>query len=158
MKAALLLLLCLTAALPARAERLDDSLSPRQQLDLDLNWKQQYPTGQLDKRELNALTAHARHVEIRLNTADYVGQSGKIFLSLPIAIRGTGDASALRMSWTTNGVFSGGAVSAGNRAKLFEGEITEPVMSDVFDFTFVIDAREVYNDLRFQPVFEIETF
>jgi len=158
MKAALLLLLCLTAALPARAERLDDSLSPRQQLDLDLIWKQQYPTGQLDKRELNALTAHARHVEIRLNTADYVGKSGKIFLSLPIAIRGTGDASALRMSWTTNGVFSGGAVSAGNRAKLFEGEITEPVMSDVFDFTFVIDAREVYNDLRFQPVFEIETF
>jgi hypothetical protein len=31
-------------------------------------------------------------------------------------------------------------------------------MSDVFDFTFDIDAREVYNDLRFQPVFEIETF
>jgi len=158
MKAALLLLLCLTAALPVRAEQLDDSLSPRQQLDLDLNWKQQYHTGQLDTRELNALTAHIRHVEIRLNTARYVGQSGKIFLSLPITIRGTGDSSALRMSWTTNGEFSSGAVTAGNRTKLFEGEITEPVMSDVFAITFDIDARQVYNDLRFQPVFDIETF
>jgi hypothetical protein len=158
MKAAMLVLLCLMAVLPAHAERLDDSLSPRQQFQLDLDWEQQHPAGRLDKRELNALTARARHVEIRLNTADYVGQSGKIFLSLPIAIRGTGDSSALRMSWTTNGVFSSGAASAGNRAKLFEGEITGSVMSDVFDFTFDIDAREVYNDLRFQPVFEIETF
>ena len=44
------------------------------------------------------------------------------------------------------------------RSKLFEGEITETVMSDVFDITFDIDARQVYNNLRFQPVFDIETF
>jgi len=157
-KTALLLLMCLSAALPASAERLDDSLSTQQQFDLDLNWKQQRNTENLNERELNALTAHAPRVEIRLNTKSYVGQRGKIFISLPIDIRGTGDSSALRMSWTTNGVFSSGSVTAGNRAKLFEGEITEAVMDDVFDITFDIDARQVYNNLRFQPVFDIETF
>ena len=158
MKTALLLLMSLSAALPASAERLDDSLSTQQQFDLDLNWKQQRNTENLNERELNALSARAPRVEIRLNTARYVGQRGKIFISLPIDIRGTGDSSALRMSWTTNGLFSNGSLTAGNRAKLFEGEITGAVMDDVFDITFDIDARQVYNNLRFQPVFDIETF
>ena len=158
MKTALLLLMCLSAALPASAERLDDSLSTQQQFDLDLNWKQQRNTENLNERELNALSARAHRVEIRLNTKPYIGKRGKIFISLPIDIRGTGDSTALRMSWTTNGVFSNGSITAGNRAKLFEGEISDAVMGDVFDITFDIDARQVYNNLRFQPVFDIETF
>jgi len=156
--ALLLLLLCLSVAQPVSAERLDDSLSTQQQFDLDLNWKQQHNTDNLNDYEFNALTARASHVEIRLNTARFIGQRGNIFIRLPVNIRGTVDATALRMSWETNGLFSSGSVSAGNRAKLFEGEITEPVMSDVFDITFDIDARQVYNNLRFQPVFDIETF
>ena len=79
MKTALLLLMCLSAALPASAERLDDSLSTQQQFDLDLNWKQQRNTENLNERELNALSARAPRVEIRLNTARFVGQRGKIF-------------------------------------------------------------------------------
>ena len=153
-----LLLAALMAGFPAQAERLDDSLSTQQQFDLDLVWKAQHNTESLDVRELNALTARARHVEIRLNTAPYVGQRGRIFITLPLNIRGTVDSSALRMSWTTNGLFSSGSLTAGNRVKLFEGEITEPVMTDVFDITFEIDARQVYNNLRFEPVYDIELF
>ena len=158
MRAALPMLLCLVTALPASAERLDDSLSTQQQFDLDLDWKQRHNTDSLNERELNALTARARRVEVRLNTAAYAGLRGQIFLRLPVNIRGTGDSTALRMNWETNGLFSSGSVTAGNRAKLFEGEITDAVMSDVFDITFDIDARQVYNNLRFQPVFEIETY
>ena len=158
MKSALPLLLYLSVTLPASAERLDDSLSTQQQFDLDLNWKQQQNTDNLNDHEFNVLTARARHVEIRLNTAHFIGQRGKIFIRLPVNIRGTGDSTALRMSWQTNGLFANGSITAGNRAKLFEGEITEPVMSDVFDITFDIDARQVYNNLRFQPIFDIETF
>ena len=154
------LLICslVMPSLPAFAERLDDSLSTQQQFDLDLNWKYSGNTDGLTERQLNTLTAEARYVEIRLNTAAFVGQRGQIFISLPIDIRGTGDSTALRMSWETNGLFANGAVSAGNRAKLFEGEITEAVMTDVFSLTFDIDARQVYNNLRFQPVFDIDTF
>jgi hypothetical protein len=153
-----LLLAAVLIWLPVHAERLDDSLSTQQQFDLDLAWKQQYNNGNLDTRELNALTAHAPHVEIRLNTAPYVGQRGRIFITLPINIRGTVDSSALRMSWTTNGLFSSGSLTAGNRVKLFEGEITERVMTEVFDITFEIDARQVYNNLRFEPVYDIELY
>ena len=152
------LLVGILLGLPVHAEPLDDLLSSRQQFDLDLNWKQQRNTENLDTRELNALIAQAPHVEVRLNTARYVGHSGRIFISLPINIRGTVDSTALRMSWTTNGLFTNGSVTAGNRAKLFEGEITDSVMTDVFAITFEIDARQVYNNLRFQPVYEIELF
>jgi hypothetical protein len=158
MKSVPLLLLCLFIISTASAERLDDSLSTQQQFDLDLNWKQQRNTDKLDDRDFNALTARASHVEVRLNTSRFVGQHGKIFISLSVNIRGAGDLTDLRMSWETNGTFASGSVTTGNRAKLFEGEITNEVMSDVFDITFDIDARQVYNNLRFQPVFEIETF
>ena len=153
-----LLLTSVLACIPVHAELLDDSLSTRQQFDLDLDWKQQHNTENLDERELNVLTAHARHVEVRLNTTRYRGQHGRIYIALPLNIRGTVDSTALRMSWTTNGLFSSGSVVAGNRARLFEGEISDSVMIDVFDITFEIDARQVYNNLRLQPVFEIEIF
>jgi hypothetical protein len=153
-----LLLAALLSYSPVYAERLDDSLSTRQQFDVDLVWKSQYNTENLDTRELNALIAQARYVEIRLNTAPYVGQRGRIFITLPLNIRGTADSSALRMSWTTNGLFSNGSLTAGNRVKLFEGEITDRVMTEVFDITFEIDARQVYNNLRFEPVYDIELY
>ena len=152
------LLVITLVSLPLHAERLDDSLSPRQQFDIDLGWKDQYSTETLDTRELNALIARAQHVEVRLNTAPYVGQRGRIFISLPLNIRGAADSSALRMSWTTNGLFASGSLTAGNRVKLFEGKIMEPVMTEIFDMTFEIDARQVFNDLRLEPVYDIEIF
>ena len=153
-----LLLTTLMACNPVHAERLDDSLSTRQQFDIDLVWKERHNTENLDTRELNALIAQARDVEIRLNTAPHVGQRGRIYITLPLNIRGTADSSALRMSWTTNGLFSNGSLTAGNRVRLFEGEITERVMTDVFDITFEIDARQVYNNLRFEPIYDIELY
>ena len=157
-RAGCLLLALVLTSLPLHAERLDDSLSPRQQIDVDLDWKNQYSTEDLDTRALNALIARAQHVEVRLNTAPYVGQRGQIFISLPLNIRGSGDASALRMSWITNGQFASGSLTAGNRVKLFEGEITDRVMTDVFDMTFEIDARQVFSNLRLEPVYDIEIF
>lgn len=154
----LLVLVLVLTSLPLHAERLDDSLSPQQQLDINLDWKDQYSTEDLDIRELNALVARAQDVEVRLNTAPYVGQRGRIYITLPLNIRGTADSSALRMSWTTNGLFASGSLTAGNRVKLFEGEITDRVMTDIFDITFEIDARQVINNLRLEPVYDIETF
>ena len=143
---------------PLLAERLDDSLSPRQQYDIDLDWKYVQHADDLGESDFNALVAHARRVEVRLNTAPYTGRQARIYIRLPLNVRGTADSTALRMSWTTNGDFASGSLTAGNRSKLFEGEITRDVMGDIFDFTFEIDARQVYNTLRLQPVYEIETY
>jgi hypothetical protein len=158
MRARHLLLALALASLPLHAERLDDSLSPQQQFDIDLDWKNRHNTEDLDTRELNALIARAQHIEVRLNTAPYVGQRGRIFITLPLNTSGAGDTSALRMSWTTNGLFASGSLTAGNRVKLFEGEITERVMTDIFDMTFEIDARQVFSNLRLEPVYDIEVF
>ena len=102
--------------------------------------------------------AHARRVEVRLNTAPSTAIHAINYIPLPLNIRGTADSTAPRMSWTTNGKFASGSVTAGNRSRLFEGEITRDVMSDIFDFTFEIDARQVYNTLRLEPVYENETY
>jgi hypothetical protein len=153
----LLTVLLWCGSFAVQAERLDDALSPRQQIDIPLDWKYQ-DTGYDDPNDsrLNALTAQAQHVEIRLNTARFVDRRARIYIGLPLNVRGTVDSTALRMSWTTNGRFANGSVTAGNRARLFEGTITEEVMTDVFELTFQIDARQVLNTIRFQPVYEIE--
>jgi hypothetical protein len=155
---ALLILGLALLPLPVLAERLDDSLSPQQQFDIELDWKHKQNGDHLDDRQFNALIAHVHHVEVRLNTAPYTGMRARIYLLLPLNIRGTADSTAMRMSWKTNGDFASGSVTAGNRSKLFEGKITRDVMGDIFDFTFEIDARQVFSTLRLQPVYEIETY
>lgn len=138
------------------AELLDDLLSPQQQFDIDFEWTYQNDISLQDDTQLNSLTARAQHVEIRLNTSRHVGKHARIYIGLPVAIRGMGDSSALRMSWKTNGVFSNGSITAGNRSRLFEGKITRNVMSDILDISFQIDARQVYGALRLKPLYEIE--
>ena len=138
------------------AERLDDLLSPQQQFDTDFEWTYQNDIDLHDDTQLNSLTARTRRVEIRLNTSPYLGKQARIYIGLPVTIRGTGDSSSLRMSWKTNGIFTDGSITAGNRSKLFEGKITEQVMSDVLDISFQIDARQVFGALRFKTLYEIE--
>lgn len=138
------------------AERLDDLLSPQQQFDIDFEWTYQNDIDLHDDTQLNSLTARAQRVEIRLNTSRYLGKHARIFIGLPVTIRGMVDSSALRMSWETNGVFAAGSITAGNRSKLFEGKVTRNVLSDVFDILFQIDARQVFGTLRLKPLYEIE--
>jgi hypothetical protein len=141
---------------PILAERLDDSLSPRQQLDLDLQWKYQNRLEQLDEAQFQAMFGQARNVEIRLNTSAYVGQRARISLLLPVVIRGLEDPSSLRLSWITNGLFNSGSVTPGFAETIFEGVITDEVMIDRFDFTVEIDARFLSKTMRFVPVYDIE--
>jgi hypothetical protein len=138
------------------AELLDDLLSPQQQFDINFQWTYQNDSDLQDDTQLNSLTARAQRVEIRLNTSRHIGKHARIFIGLPVTIRGVVDSSALRMSWKTNGVFADGSITAGNRSKLFEGKITQNVLGDVFDILFQIDARQVFGALRFKPLYEIE--
>ena len=133
----LLVLFCL-AGLQGQvlAERLDDSLSPRRQVDLDLQWKFQGNPDTLSDAEFNSLTAQARNLDTRLDTSAYVGSEARIFLELPILVRGLGNPSSLALSWTTGGLFNAGRVTPGNRQLIFEGQITQPVMRDTMTFTF----------------------
>jgi hypothetical protein len=147
--------LALSASI-ANAEKLDDSLSPRQDIDVVIDWSHRGNLENLDEEQLNALTSTARNVEVRLNTAQYTGRQARIYLVLPVVIRGLDDPDALRLSWSTRGVFSDGTVTPGTRALLFDGVITDPVMIDVLDFTIDVDGRSFNEPINFEPEYEIE--
>jgi hypothetical protein len=157
LKRALLLVFCLTGLQSmVMADRLDDSLSPRRQVDLDLQWKYGGNTEKLGDAEFNAVSATARNLDTRLDTSAYVGSEARIFLELPILVRGLGNPSSLVLSWTTGGLFNAGRVTPGNRTLIYEGSITQPVMRDTITFTFDLDARYLHQPLRLEPVYEIE--
>jgi len=141
---------------PVLAETLDDSLSPQQQLNLNFEWKMPLYSGPADDRNLTAVVAHASNVETRLNTARYLGQQARIYLELPINVRGLRNPDSLRMSWTTNGLFSDGSVTPGTRQLIYQGMINARVMRDIFNFSFEMDGRDLNQTLRLEPVYDIE--
>jgi hypothetical protein len=143
-------------AMPLQAERLDDSLSPRQQVNIDLEWKHRNSPDELDEKEFNAVIAHARNIDTRLDTSGFVGRKARIFLELPVQVRGLNNPERLLLTWTTSGLFQDGEVTPGNRRLIFEGRITAAVMRDIFNFTFEADARFLTQSLRLEPVYEIE--
>ena len=146
-------LLCATA----HAVRLDDSLSPQQQVNIDLDWKtSSIDVDKLDNTEIHRLIAHANNMDTRLDTSDFIGKQVQIYLSLPILIRGLSNPQSLMFSWTTNGLFLDGQLTPGNRQLIFEGVVSTPVMIDNFNFTFELDARDLRQTLRTEPIYELE--
>ena len=143
-------------AQPSLAEPLDDSLSPQQQVNLNFEWKEPLYSGPANDSNFTAVVARANNVETRLNTAKYLGQRARIYLGLPINVRGLRNPDSLRMTWTTNGLFSDGSVTPGTRQLIFEGTINDRVMRDIFNFTFEMDGRDLNQTLRLEPVYEIE--
>lgn len=152
-----LLLLGSLLSATVHAVRLDDSLSPQQQLNLQFDWKtSSIDVDKLDDTEIHRLIANASNIDTRLDTSDFLGMEVRIFLSLPILIRGLSNPQSLIFSWTTNGLFLDGQLTPGNRQLIFEGVVTTPVMIDNFNFTFELDARDLTQTLRTEPVYELE--
>ena len=146
------LLFCLP---PAHAERLDDSLSPRQRVEATPKWLN---TGDNDwtDEQINAMVAEINSMEFRLKTQPYQGKTARVFLTVSRLVKGLRSPVAMRVEWTTRGKFLPGSILPGDKALVFQGKITEAVMSDFFDFKIFIDGRYLDRGLEFDPVFEIE--
>jgi hypothetical protein len=135
--------------------RLDDSLSPRQHVELTTQWERRQ--GEVsDAGERLAVAIEARDVEIRLNTAAWTGKNAEIYLLFPQAISGLRLPDAMRIEWRTRGRFIAGTTIPGQRALVYRGPITAAVSGDIFDITYRIDGRYFDRRLQFQPIFEIE--
>jgi hypothetical protein len=151
-------LLCSLLSATVVAERLNDSLSPRQQINLQLDWKtSSIDPDKLDQHEIHRVIAHTSNVDTRLDTSKYLDKEVRIYLALPILVRGLSNPQGMNFSWTTNGLFLEGQLTPGNRQLIFEGHVTSPIMIDNFHFTFELDARYLTQTLRLEPVYEIET-
>lgn len=149
------LLLGFALVLDASAVRLDDSISPRQRVDVRSRWM--YEGEDLSNpQRLNALAAEIRDLEIRLNTSAHVGKSGRIFLVVPDFVQGLRATPGMRVSWKARRTFRSGSVAPGGRGLLYEGPISEPVTGDVLDITIEMDARDADSLVRFKPVFEFD--
>ena len=156
MRAATALMLLALAVPVGAATRLDDSLSPRQRVEIVPRWVTESEPGSLSSDQLNALVAEVRAFEVRLNTAPYVGREAEIYLRLPLGIVGLHSPAGLRLEWRTRGRFASGSVRPGERALLLRGPITDRVMSETFDFVLHFDGRYIQRGLKFDPIYEIE--
>lgn len=147
-----LILACGTAT---AGTRLDDSLSPRQHVELTTQWERRSGNAQ-GADERMAVVVEARDIDIRLNTAAWTGRNAEIYILFPQAISGLRLPSAMRIEWRTRGRFIAGVTIPGQRTLVYRGPISSAVSGDLFDFTYRIDGRHFDRRLQFQPVFEIE--
>jgi hypothetical protein len=152
---ALAVVLALCAGSALAGTRLDDSLSPRQHIELTSQWDRRQGEAR-DAGERLAVAIEARDVDIRLNTAPWTGKNAEIYILFPAAVSGLRLPNAMRIEWRTRGRFVAGVAIPGQRALVYRGPITAAVSGDIFDFTYRIDGRYFDRRLQFQPIFEIE--
>ena len=147
--------LVFACSVQAATVRLDDSASPRRHLDLQPRWlHEEGVIGSVER--LNAMVANVPAVEVRLNTKPHVGKRGRIFLVMPPAVPGLASSGAMRLEWRTRGLFQEGSALPGEKRLLYDGPISQPTMTEHFDFSVYFDARHQSGPLRFDPAFELE--
>jgi hypothetical protein len=102
------------------------------------------------------MVAEVPNLEVRLNTARYVGKSGRVYLVVPDFVSGLRGATGFRVEWRTRGALLSGSAIPGTRSLVYDGRIATPVLADFLDLTLQLDGRFVDRGLRFEPHFEIE--
>lgn len=137
---------------------LDDSRSPQQTYNVQLQWAHQGDLSGLSRQEFQKLVAEVPDVEVRLDTSKYVGQDVRIFLALPVQIGGLASSDGFTLTWKTRGLFYSGSTTPGYRALIFKGKLDTSQLIGFFNFTLNLDASRLTGKLRYAPIYEIETF
>jgi hypothetical protein len=140
------------------AEVLDDSQSPRKQINFNFEWANKGDLSTLNKDEFFLIEAHIPDVEVRLNMSNYIGKKARIYLALPGQIDGFNGSQGFSLTWKTTGIFASGMTSPGNRALIFKGVIGSSLLTEFFTFTLKLDANRLTGKLRYAPIYEIELY
>ena len=153
--AALVLAFALSGTAAAWAgTRLDDSASPRSQVNVESRWLHSQPG--MSPEQFNAMVATVPNLEFRLDTSRYVGKRARIYLVVPDFVPGLRSPSGLRVEWTTRGVFMPGTALPGQRTLVYDGPIQRPMIQESLDLALYLDARHLERGLRLEPRFEID--
>ena len=91
-------------------------------------------------------------VQVRLNVAPWLRRSGRIYLVLP-----TQPPTVIHAVWTSQGRLLPGQVVSGQKALVYAGQITSPVLEDVLQLTLTVDGRQLQQGYRLDFRFEMET-
>jgi hypothetical protein len=150
-----LAVLCLDAE--AQRVRLDDSPSPVDTVPVDFALESR-AVAEILRAGATAATERATgrvpSVEVRLDTRAFVGQTARIYLTMPAAFA---DAADLELSWEAGGRFLSGSARPGQSTLVFEGQVDEPLTSAVFSFVLQVGERAGSQKNRMEIFYELET-
>ena len=100
----------------------------------------------------NALMSGSTAVRVRLNVAQWLNRSGRIFLELPAQQPGP-----VRASWVSQGRLMPGTVNSGDRALIYAGRFDAPFLEDVLQLSILVDGRNLQSLRALDFRFELET-
>ena len=126
--------------------RVDDTASVPQESTARLKWRELIP----GRRPDNTLEGTAA-VSVRLNLAPWFSRSGRLFLVLPEQPIGV-----VRVSWTTQGRLLAGQLVSGQRALIYSGPITTPVLEETFGLSIQAESEGLAAAHRLKFHFEID--
>lgn len=136
----------LAAAAWATPHRLDDSLSHTVPPNVQMQWLP-LKSGQAFAGGMEAWL----RVNIRIDTRDWIGRSGRIYMVLP-----RDQASSIEAVWTTQGRLQAGRLLSGERALVFVGQITTPTLDDQLQVRLRSNADWQSNSRRLNFHFELD--
>ncbi|WP_295527621.1 hypothetical protein [uncultured Pseudacidovorax sp.] len=141
--------LLLVGVAPVRAERLDDSSSPRARVPAMLD---------LGAREPGTPYAWVtfRGVEYRLATAAYAGRRARIYHVVPAFVSGLRSPAGLLVEWSGGGAFAAGSAMAGERRLVWAGVVPGPWLVERLDLRLRLDLRE-WRPVGGRP-FDVESY
>lgn len=152
----------LALAMPTfAAERLDDSASPRSQVQAQMVLSNE---GRPLAESLNptSATVNFGRISYKLATARYVGKQARIYFVIPALIRGLRSPAGLRVQWRGSNQFASGTARPGERQLVWAGLVNSPWISEDIELSYEVDLRELElprdGSFGFESYFEIEVF
>lgn len=106
----------------ANPHRLDDSLSHTVPPNVQMEWR---PL-EVSRSQAPGMEAWVV-VNVRIDTRDWVGRSGRVYMVLP-----RDEASTIEAVWTTRGRLQPGRLVSGERALVYAGTIRGATLEDQF--------------------------
>ncbi len=117
-----LLALLVTSSVWANPHRLDDSLSHTVPPNLQMEW---LPL-EASRSQAPGMEAWVV-VNVRIDTREWVGRSGRVYMALP-----RDEASTIEAVWTTQGRMQPGRLVSGDRTLVYAGTIRGATLEDQF--------------------------
>jgi hypothetical protein len=125
--------------------RVDDSGTVVLDPVLAMQWK---PVG---RSGASSIVSARTRVSVQLNLANWIGRSGRIYMVLP---RTSGPS--VRATWTTGGGLLPGTLISGDRALVYAGPISAPIMRDQIDIKLEADGARLAGPEALGFGFEID--
>jgi hypothetical protein len=137
---------CCSMAAQAATFRVDDSHSTVLDPSLSLQWRTLSPAS--GDHVVQGMT----RVHVRLDTSTWVGQFGRIYMSLPPQPNG-----AVTAEWRTQqGQLLPGTLVSGQRGLVWSGVLTKAILDDVLQVTIRADGRLLASAQMLRFHFEID--